>query len=84
METRYDLQHILFTNNIQAFLNRGTRRKIGTESIIRSQLNQTTSYLNNEVPKTWPALGIEEEEEEKEGNIDIMMEDTKENIKNLP
>ena len=39
----YDFQNILFTSNIRAFSNKGSRRTMGIESINRSQLHQETT-----------------------------------------
>ncbi|XWS61231.1 hypothetical protein CRYUN_Cryun07bG0108100 [Craigia yunnanensis] len=75
VNTRYDLQHVLFTNKIKTFHNRGTRRTTGIESVRRYQMNQTGPIENAELPKTWLIPDRVDEEE----NTYIMMEDTENN-----
>ena len=79
VETWYDLQHILFTNNIQAFHNKGTRRTTCIELVRRSQLNQMAPNVNIDILETWPTLGFEEEE----GTTNIMMGNIEENLENI-
>ena len=43
--TGYDLQHMLFTNNLRAFHNRGSRRTTRVESIRARQMNQPIHEL---------------------------------------
>ena len=78
MNTGYDLQHVLFINNIQTFHNRGSGRTMSIEPIRRSQMNQMDPNENTNIPDNWHAT----DKEKREENTDIQMGDTEENLEN--
>ena len=66
-ETRYDLQHILFNNNIRAFHNRSYRRTMGVEVIKRNQANleRGQTHMEHPKPKIPPKIEMKKESQRK-------------------